>query len=137
MPPAKPRRKAPAKSPAKKQSTAPFADEDLLARTVFQSLVGELALQRGDTELGVSAWADLARRTRDPEVIARAAEVAAATRQYELALELTRLWLQVEPDSTKARQTESSLLLLANRLDDLAPQLPACSSRTRPMSPAT
>jgi tetratricopeptide (TPR) repeat protein len=115
--------KAPAKSPAKKQSTVPIADEDLLARTVFQSLVGDLALQRGETELGVSAWADLARRTRDPEVIARATEVAAATRQYELALELTALWLQVEPESTKARQTESTLLLLANRLDDLAPQI--------------
>ncbi|MFZ1900237.1 MAG: tetratricopeptide repeat protein [Azonexus sp.] len=115
--------KAPAKSPAKKQSTAPIGDEDLLARAVFQSLVGELALQRGEMELGVSAWADLARRTRDPEVIARATEVAAATRQYELALELTRLWLEVEPGSSKARQTESTLLLLANRLDDLAPQL--------------
>jgi len=115
--------KAPAKSPAKKQSTVPLADEDLLARTVFQSLVGDLALQRGEMELGVSAWADLARRTRDPEVIARAAEVAAATRQYDLALELTALWLQVEPESTKARQTESTLLLLANRLDDLAPQI--------------
>ena len=115
--------KAPAKSPAKMQSTAPIGDEDLLARTVFQSLLGELALQRGDAELGVSAWADLARRTRDPEVIARATEVAAATRQYELALELTRLWLEVEPESSKARQTESTLLLLANRLDDLAPQL--------------
>jgi tetratricopeptide (TPR) repeat protein len=112
-----------AKSPAKGQSTAPVGDEDLLARTVFQSLVGELALQRGETELGVSAWADLARRTRDPEVIARATEVAAATRQYELALELTRLWLEVEPGSSKARQTESTLLLLSNRLDDLAPQL--------------
>ena len=120
-----PAAKAPAKSPARKQAPAPVVDEDLLARTVFQSLVGELALQRGDTELGVSAWADLARRTRDPEVIARATEVAAATRQYELALELTRLWLQVEPASTKARQTESTLLLLANRLDDLAPQLAA------------
>ena len=115
--------KTAAKLPAKKQSTAPVGEEDLLARTVFQSLVGELALQRGDTELGVSAWADLARRTRDPEVIARATEVAAATRQYELALELTRLWLEVEPGSSKARQTESTLLLLANRLDDLAPQL--------------
>jgi len=112
-----------AKAPAKKQSTVPLADEDLLARTVFQSLVGDLALQRGEMELGVSAWADLARRTRDPEVIARAAEVAAATRQYDLALELTALWLQVEPESTKARQTESTLLLLANRLDDLAPQI--------------
>ena len=48
-----------------------------------------------------------------------------ASRQYELALELTRLWLQVEPDSTKARQTESTLLLMANRIEDAAPQIAA------------
>ena len=112
-----------AKKPPRQQSTASHGPEDLLARTVFQSLLADLALQRGDTELGVSAWADLARRTRDPAVLARATEVAAATRQYDLALELTRLWLQVEPDSKQARQTESSLLLLSNRIDDLAPQL--------------
>ena len=112
-----------AKAPARKQPAARFGGEDLLARTVFQSLVGELALQRGDKELAVSAWADLARRTRDPAVIERATEVAAGTRQYDLALELTRLWIQVEPDSTKARQTESGLLLLSNRIDDLAPQI--------------
>ena len=115
--------KAPAKAPAKKRLTAQYTGEDILARTVFQSLVGELALKRGDTQLGLSAWVDLARRTRDPAVIARAIEVAAATRQTELALELARLWLQVEPDSTRARQTESSLLVLANRIDDLGPQL--------------
>lgn len=115
--------KAPAKAPAKKRLTAQYTGEDILARTVFQSLVGELALKRGDTQLGISAWVDLARRTRDPAVIARAIEVAAATRQNELALELARLWLQVEPDSTRARQTESSLLVLANRIDDLGPQL--------------
>ena len=121
--PAKEPAKAPAKTPAKKRLTAQYAGEDILARTVFQSLVGELALKRGDTELGISAWVDLARRTRDPAVIARAIEVAAATRQNELALELARLWLQVEPESTRARQTESSLLVLANRIDDLGPQL--------------
>ena len=115
--------KAPLKAPAKKPALEAPVDEDLVARTVFQSLVGELALQRGDAELGVSAWADLARHTRDPHVIARATEVATATRQYDLALELTQLWLEVEPDSTKARQTESSLLLLSNRIDELAPQL--------------
>ncbi|WP_153146829.1 tetratricopeptide repeat protein [Dechloromonas sp. H13] len=114
---------APAKKPPRKQSTATYGPEDLLARTVFQSILADLALQRGDTELGVSAWADLARRTRDPAVIARATEVAAGARHYDLALELTRLWLQVDPESTQARQTESSLLLLSNRIDDLAPQL--------------
>jgi tetratricopeptide (TPR) repeat protein len=123
--PAKAAAKTPAKAPARKPANASYAGEDLLARAVFQSLVGDFALQRGDNDLGVSAWTDLARRTRDPAVIARATEVAAASRQYELALELTRLWLQVEPDSTKARQTEATLLLMANRSEDLAPQLAA------------
>ena len=113
-----------AKKPARKPSTpAAYGPEDMLARTVFQSLLADLALQRGDTELGVSAWADLARRTRDPAVISRAVEVAATAKQYDLALELTRMWLQIEPDSTRARQTESALLVLANRIDDLVPQL--------------
>src|SRR5574343_514533 len=99
------------------------SSEDLLARTVFQVLIGELALRRGDAKLSSDAWTDLAQRTRDPKVIARATEIAGGTRQYERALELTRLWLEVEPDSTKAKQTQSSLLILSNRLDELAPQL--------------
>jgi tetratricopeptide (TPR) repeat protein len=97
--------------------------EDLLARTVFQTLVGELALQRGDIKLGLDAWTDLAQRTRDPKVIARATEVAGFARQYDHALELSKLWLSVEPNSAKARQMQSSLLVMANRLDELAPQM--------------
>ena len=121
--PAKPSARKPASPrPSPATITAP-ADEDLLARTVFQSLVGDLALRRGDPNTAVAAWADLAQRTRDPKVFARAIEVAASARQLELALELNHLWLQVEPDSKAARQTETSLLLLTNRLDDLVPQL--------------
>lgn len=117
---------APTKPASKRPSAAAQSrpsNEDLLARTVFQSLVGEFALQRGDVRLGTEAWSDLAVRTRDPKVIARAIEVAGFARQYDKALELSRLWLEVEPDSAKARQTESSLLVLSNRLDELAPQM--------------
>ena len=106
---------------AAKRPAAPAGD--MLARTVFQALLGEFALQRGDAKLGSDAWSDLAVRTRDPKVIARAIEIAGFTRQYDRALELSRLWISVEPDSVKAQQTQSSLLVLANRLDDLAPQL--------------
>lgn len=97
--------------------------EDTIGRTVFQALVGDIALQRGEIEMGVSAWADLARRTRDPKVLGRATEVAAFARQYDLALEMNKLWLEVEPNSTKAQQAQSSLMVLSNRLDELAPQL--------------
>jgi tetratricopeptide (TPR) repeat protein len=98
-------------------------EEDLLARTVYQALLGELALRGGEVDLGVSAWADLARRTQDPKVLARATEVAGLARQYDLAVELAEMWVSAEPESTKARQAQSTLLLLGNRLDELAPQL--------------
>ena len=114
--------KGPGRKPAATRTTGPASSEDIVARTVFQALVGDLALQRGDSQLGISAWNDLARRTRDPKVIARATEVAANARQYDLALELVRFWLEVEPDSAQARQMESSLLIVTNRIDDLAPQ---------------
>ncbi|MGE5471148.1 MAG: tetratricopeptide repeat protein [Bacteroidota bacterium] len=97
--------------------------EDTLARNVFQTLLGEFALQRGDIKLGLEAWSDLAVRTREPLVIARAAEVASFARQYDMALDLSKLWLEIDPGSVKARQMQSSLLVLANRLDDLVPQL--------------
>ncbi len=108
------------------------SSEDLIGRTVFQALVGEFALLRGDPKLGSDAWTDLAVRTRDPKVIARATEVAVVARQYERALELVRLWLEVEPASTQARQTQSSLLVLTNRLDELAPELASLLEQDQP-----
>jgi tetratricopeptide (TPR) repeat protein len=97
--------------------------EDVFGRNVFQVLLGEFALQRGNVKLGSEAWSDLAVRSRDPQALARATEVASFARQYDIALELARLWLEVEPDSAKARQAQSSLLVMTNRLEDLAPQL--------------
>lgn len=137
--PAKPAaRKAPAAAVAAPPAIPPANSEgeDLVARAVYQVLIGELALQRGDNELAVAAWNDLARRTRDPVVIARAIEVAVANRQIELALELNRLWQQVDPESAQARSNESSLLIVGNRLDDAAPQLARLLERDKANLPA-
>lgn len=121
----------PGQAAAPGKGTTP-AEDNVLARTVFFSLLGDLALHRGDTRLAVEAWSDLAKRTRDPAALARATEVAGFARQYEQALELASIWLEVEPDSTRARQTQSSLLVLANRLDELAPQLAILLERDKP-----
>lgn len=111
--------------PAAKRSAVQVtgAGEDVFGRNVFQTLLGEFALQRGDIKLGTEAWSELAIRTRDPQALARATEVASFARQYDMALELAKLWLEIEPDSAKARQAQSSLLVMTNHLDDLAPQL--------------
>ncbi|PKO37198.1 MAG: pilus assembly protein TadD [Betaproteobacteria bacterium HGW-Betaproteobacteria-6] len=118
--------------PANKRPNTQVTSEDMLARTVFQALVGEFALQRGDAKLSSDAWTDLAQRTRDPKVVARATEVAGFARQFERALELSKLWIEVEPESNKARQTQSSLLILTNRLDELGPQLATLLARDKP-----
>lgn len=115
--------KSAARRTAQAHAASQAANEDALGRSVFQALIGEFALQRGDVKLGLEAWSDLAQRTRDPQALARATEIATLTQQYDLALELGKLWLAVEPDSAKAAQANASLLVMANRLDELAPQL--------------
>ncbi len=117
---------ATAKPPAKRSAAsrvAGSANEDVLGRTVFQTLIGEFALRNGEFPLAADAWSDLAMRTRDPKVFERAVEVLVVTKYYERALELLDLWQKSAPDSIKARQMRSTLLVLANRTDDLAPQI--------------
>lgn len=93
--------------------------EGLTGQVVFQLLLGEVALQRGQLELALSAYRDLALRTRDAGVVRRAAELAGAAQQYGVALEMVRLWLELEPESQSARQMQAGLLVLAGRLDEL------------------
>ncbi len=107
-------------------SAAPTAHElevSAEVRTVFQVLLAEIALQRGRIDVGTGAYTELARRTRDPKVLARATEVALVSRQGELALELARLWTQVEPSSQRARQAASTALVMLNRIEELAPEI--------------
>jgi hypothetical protein len=54
--------------------------------------LAEFALQRGDGELAAIAYADLARRTRDPKILERTVEVAGYVRRLDLALDAARLW---------------------------------------------
>ncbi|MBK7899466.1 MAG: tetratricopeptide repeat protein [Azonexus sp.] len=111
------------------------SDADFYGRTVFQVLIAEFALQRGQLDIGVGAYADLARRTRDPQVVARATEVALVARQGEVALELARLWTQIEPDSQRARQSASTALVMLNRIEDLAPEIAALLEKDKASLP--
>jgi len=104
-------------------AASPPAGEDLIGRTVFQVLLGELALREGAVDLSLQAWADLAERTRDPKVLARAVEVASFAGDNVRALQLVRIWLEVEPESNIARQSLVALLIQTRQLDQLRPHL--------------
>lgn len=116
--------KAAKAAPAK---TAPLSSEDiqrsLPGQVVYQVLLGEIALQRGNTDLAVSAYADLAYRTRDPKVLERTTEVASIARRFDVAYEASKIWVEVEPESLPARQTLAAVLVMQNRAEELGPQL--------------
>jgi tetratricopeptide (TPR) repeat protein len=100
---------------------ARYADQP--GQAVYQVLLAEIALKRGDIELASKAYSDLALRTRDPKVLERTVEVAGYARRYDLALEAARLWIEVDPASKKAQQMMASVMILSNQLDELAPSL--------------
>ena len=99
----------------------PSADQT--GQAVYQALLAEIALQRGNVDLASKAYADLALRTRDPKVLERTVEIAGYARRFDLALETIRLWLEVEPSSKRAQQLMISVMILSNQLDELAPNL--------------
>ena len=97
--------------------------EELSEPTLYEFLLGEIALQRGDLPLAARTYLELARRTRDGRVARRAVEIANQAREPELALEAARLWHEIEPASGHALQVLAATLVAAKRVDEAAPVL--------------
>lgn len=110
---------------AKKADTADAAlpKAVLTDRILFQTLLGEIALQRGQTQVAVSTYLDLARETRDPRIAQRATEIAWSAQDTDAALDAAMLWEQTAPDSRQARQIVAALLISQSRLDEARPRL--------------
>src|SRR5690606_22406273 len=90
---------------------------------LYEFLLGEIALQRGDAALSAQTYADLAKRTRDPRVARRAVEVANEAQLPEVALEAAKTWEEIEPESPAALQVVAALLVAAKRVDEAEPYL--------------
>lgn len=88
-------------------------------------LLAEIAGQRGDLPLSAEIYRVLAHETRDPRIARRAAEIALHSRRTDVALEVTRLWLELEPSSEPARQTLMRLLAAQGQYDELGGMLAA------------
>jgi tetratricopeptide (TPR) repeat protein len=92
-------------------------------RTVYQVLLAEIAIQRGEAAVAAHAYGDAARRTGDLGILTRAIQIAGAARRYDMALDLTRQWVAIEPDSTHARQSLVGILAALGRGEELESSL--------------
>lgn len=107
------------------QETVAQVPASLTPEILYQFLLGEIAGQRGELKLAADAYTDLAFKTRNARIAQRATEVALFSRQTDQAMRAARLWLELEPDSAKAKQTWVSLLVGVGRLHDAKPHLQA------------
>ena len=119
------RAQAPAKPPAKPAAKAPAPPPgvELSERMLYELLLAEIALQRGDSALAAKTFAELAKRTRDPRVARRAVEVANQARMPELGVDSAKIWYEAEPDSQQALVVLATLLISAKRVDESQPYL--------------
>lgn len=102
---------------------AALPKQDLTEAVLYEYLLAEIAGQRGAVGLSAQAYADLAKRTRDPRIARRAAEVAVYARMPGAAIDAARIWYESEPASIQALQALTSLLLAAKREEEALPYL--------------
>lgn len=106
---------APAPAPAQSLSPglAPQASQangsGLSADVFYRVLLGDVALQRGETSLAARAFYEAAREARDPRIAKRAAEVALQARMRGLAQESAKLWATLDPSATRPKEILAQL----------------------------
>ena len=90
---------------------------------MFRYLAAEIAGQRG--ELGISSrlFYDLAKSTRDPRLAERAAKVALYSQIPGIAVEATKLWVELNPDSVEAQQASTQMNVMTGNLGAAKPYL--------------
>ncbi|MEN6586834.1 MAG: hypothetical protein ABFE02_12410, partial [Sulfuricella sp.] len=114
---------APAPAPAAEAKKPALPNQELTSQSLYQYLVGEVALQRNQPELAADALLDLAKNSRDPRLAKRATEAAVQGRQAIQAANAAELWQSLEPDSPQATQAAAALLLNSGRLSESRPYL--------------
>ena len=114
---------AQAQAPGAKLPLSALPNMELNGGMLYEFLLAEVALQRGNVGLAAQAYVDLAKKTRDPRVAKRATEIALYARMSGIAAESARIWLETEPQSAQALQTLTGLLVSTNRLDEAQPYL--------------
>ncbi len=103
-----------------KAATESLPKQDLTPAILYQFLLAEIAGSRGEVGLASEAYLKLAEATRDPRVARRAAEIALYSQRQDAALAAARLWVELDPQSTQARQMMTTLLAVVGRPEELA-----------------
>lgn len=103
-------------------------DSDLL----YEILTADFAYSQGDYRLAYEGMMDAAKKTRDPRLAKRAAEIAVREKNPHEALDAVRLWHKLAPDSAEAEKYFIGFLIIEDRLDELQSLLSRLLAKAAP-----
>jgi len=107
--------------PAAEPAAAPA--QALTGDMMYDILLGEIAGQRGAMDVSVPHYLQAARESRDPRVAERAMQVATFAKQYDIALEAARRWVELDGDNIEAHKGVTALALQTGDMDEVARQV--------------
>src|ERR1700694_2317571 len=97
--------------------------EELTEPTLYDFLVGEIALQRGDFTPAAQTYLNLAKRPREPRVARRAVEVANLAQLPDVGAEAAKPGRDIDPSSPQALQVTAALLVAGTGVERPEPYL--------------
>lgn len=92
-------------------------------RLLFQLIIGEMALTRGDAGSAYDWLLDAARRTKDEGLFRRTVDIALQARAGDQALAASRAWRLARPESLDGLRTQMQILLALNRAEEVTEPL--------------
>lgn len=91
-------------------------DRPFTAETLYALLVAEMAIDRQRYDIALGNYVQQALSTKDLLVISRATHIARSLNAHQSAMEMSQLWLDIDPGSSEARYLASIELINANHL---------------------
>src|SRR3569623_3732737 len=96
---------------------APMVITSVPPETMYQVLAAEVAMQRGQYDVAIKHYLELARETKDTRLAERAARVAVYAHANERALDAAKLWVELDPASLEARQVLTAMFIRKRQQD--------------------
>lgn len=84
---------------------------ELTGDLLYRIMLAEIAGQRGELNVALETYLELARSTRDPKVAERATRIAVYARDVEAATEAAGIWAELDPASADAHQVLAVMAL--------------------------
>lgn len=92
--------------------------ENPVGDAAYHLLVAEIAIFRGQPDLAVEHYLELARIQDNPAIAARAVQVAVFGQNLEAASEAAQRWIELEPDQLEALQIIATIYIRQHNIDE-------------------